>query len=207
MSSSILLFPDEILECIIGSLNKQDTINLSLVHSRFTKLCQIKLLKRIYIYNDDKFFKFTKKSKYIDEYLNFTSIGLSKFVKLLNSSQGNSISSKIQEIIVANDDIAYLDYYEFMKRKKLPVKYDRIKEMEINKWFQTQNIGQDVAILMELGDLKRRSGLLASVNNKPKPNDYGDHFVAVIMIIVAVIGVMYYFGYFDGSLLNILFGV
>ena len=60
MSSSILLFPDEILECIIGSLNKQDTINLSLVHSRFTKLCQIKLLKRIYIYNDDKFFKFTK---------------------------------------------------------------------------------------------------------------------------------------------------
>lgn len=208
MNSSILLFPDEILERIIGSLNKQDTINLSLVHSRFTKLCQVKLLKNIYIYNDDKFFKFTKKAIYIDECLKYTVVGLRKFTQLLASSSNSTSSSHFKEIIVANDDIAYLDYYEFMQRKKFPVKYDRINEVEVNKWFRNQEFSQDNQTLMELADLKRKSQLLASVNHQQrKQTDYADHFVALIIIILAVIGTMYYFGYFDGSLLNILFGV
>ena len=61
---SIIDFPDELLEKIIRSLN-QKISQLALTHPRFSNICQLSLLRRIYIYNDDKYFKFTKKATYI----------------------------------------------------------------------------------------------------------------------------------------------
>ena len=54
-----------------------------------------------------------------------TTVGLSNFLKLLTSS--NFQPSLTKEIVIANDDNAYLQYFELMERQQLPVKFDRIK--------------------------------------------------------------------------------
>ncbi|RCK56379.1 hypothetical protein Cantr_05073 [Candida viswanathii] len=205
MDSTILLLPDELLERIVGLLSTQETLNLSLVHSRFTKLCQRKLVRQLYIYNDDKFFKFTKKARYLDESLKFTVVGLSRFTQLLNTGRG-SPSAEFQTIIVANDDIAYLDYYEFMQRKKLPVQFDRIRGADVERWWSTQkNVTRDVQTLAELGDLKRKSQLLAQAQHFTKhKTSVGEHFLVIMVVLAIFAAAMYYFGFFSGSLLDIL---
>ncbi|KGU14830.1 hypothetical protein MEQ_00474 [Candida albicans P87] len=186
---SIIDFPDELLEKIIRSLNQKDLIQLALTHPRFSNICQLSLLRRIYIYNDDKHFKFTKKATYIQEYLHMTTVGLSNFLKLLTSP--NFQPSLTKEIVIANDDNAYLQYFELMERQQLPVKFDRIKDIDVRNWLREVKPSRKTKLAMELAELKRRSQFVADINrNKTDYYDSNDQFIVVITIIFVFVGVL-----------------
>lgn len=188
---SIVDFPDELLEKIVNSLNQKDLIQLALTHPRFSKICQDSLLRRIYIYNDDKYFKFTKKATYIQECMHMTIVGLSNFLKLLTSP--NFQPSLIKEIIIANDDNAYLQYFELMERQQLPVKYDRIKDIDIRNWLGDNKLSRKTKLAIELAELKRRSQFVATINqNKTNYYDSNDQFIVIIAIIFIFVGVLFF---------------
>ena len=105
-----------------------------------------------------------------------TTVGLSNFLKLLTSP--NFQPSLTKEIVIANDDNAYLQYFELMERQQLPVKYDRIKDIDVRNWLREVKPSRKTKLAMELAELKRRSQFVADINrNKTDYYDSNDQFV------------------------------
>ena len=113
--------------------------------------------------------------------------GVIHFLKLLTSP--NFQPSLTKEIVIANDDNAYLQYFELMERQQLPVKYDRIKDIDVRNWLREVKPSRKTKLAMELAELKRRSQFVADINrNKTDYYDSNDQFIVVIAIIFVFVG-------------------